>query len=206
MGGPSTGRPPWRMTAIFELGGGSIALSSTTLDAGGRLSGFGSVGDPIASSGVIDARVGKLNLGDAITGSGQLHISRGATLELGGATAETVMFKSEHATLYLDVANDFSGAVAGLGRSDAIDLANFAYWAHPSVSSVIGTGAAGSTTYVTISRWFANRDASTSGPLCWSISGGFQRLRPHVGPSWLRQRGDPIHFGAVVSTPPWGSH
>ena len=47
-------------------------------------------------------------------------------------------------------ANDFSGTVAGMAKHDAIDLADFAFSSHPSITSVAGTGAAGSTTDVTI--------------------------------------------------------
>ena len=52
---------------------------------GGELSGSGTVAKPITNLGIIDA-VSKLDLGGAVTGSGQLQISKRATLELGGPT------------------------------------------------------------------------------------------------------------------------
>ena len=151
LGGTLSGQTTLEDDGHIRLGGGSIALSSLTIDAGGQLSGFGAIANPIASSGIIDASVGKLNLGDAITGNGQLQISRGATLELGGDTAEAVTFEAKHGTLLLDNTNDFSGTVAGMAHRDAIDLANFAFSTDPSITNVAGTGAAGSITDVTVS-------------------------------------------------------
>ena len=94
---------------------------------------------------------GKMEVAGAVTGNGQFLIAKAATLELGGPTAETVTFESGGAgTLYLDKATEFSGAVAGLAQGDAIDLADFAFSAHPVITNVTGTGAAGSTTEVII--------------------------------------------------------
>jgi hypothetical protein len=133
-----------------RLGGGRIALSSMTIDGDGSLSGFGNVANQIANSGVIVARKGTLNLETAITGNGNLHVTRGAALELGGATAESVTFNAKHASLELDKASEFSGTIDGLAHGDAIDLADFAFSTHPTVAGVAGTGAAGSITDVTV--------------------------------------------------------
>ena len=58
--------------------------------------------------------------------------------------------EGKHGTLFLNLANDFTGTVAGMAGHDGIDLANFAFSSHPSITGVAGTGAAGSTTDVTI--------------------------------------------------------
>ena len=77
--------------------------------------------------------------------------SQAATLEFGGPTAEAVTFESGGGgTLYLDNATEFSGTVTGLAQADSIDLADFAFSSHPDITDVTGTGAAGSTTDVTI--------------------------------------------------------
>jgi hypothetical protein len=67
-----------------------------------------------------------------------------------GPTGEAATFEGDRGTLFLDKANDFSGTVAGMAKHDAIDLADFAFSSHPSITSVVGTGAAGSTTDVTV--------------------------------------------------------
>ena len=121
-----------------------------TIGGGGELSGSGVVANPITSLGTIDASKRKLDLQGAVTGDGQLHIDNKATLELGGPTAEAAAFERKRGTLFLDLANDFTGTVAGMAGRDGIDLANFAFSSHPSITGAVATGAAGSTTDVTI--------------------------------------------------------
>jgi hypothetical protein len=135
----------------IRLEGGSIDVSSLTIIAGGELSGFGTVASPIESSGVINARDGKMDLAGPVTRDGQFLISQAATLELGGPTAQAVTFESGGGgTLYLDKATEFSGTVTGLAQADSVDFADFAFSSHPLITNVTGTGAVGSTTDVTI--------------------------------------------------------
>jgi hypothetical protein len=148
LGGSMTGSTLEDDGSIY-LGGGSIALSSLTIGAGGELSGFGTVANPVANSGIIDA-VGKLDLSSGVTGDGHLQISKLATLELGGPTAEGVTFESNFGQLYLDKAENFSGTIAGMAKADSIDLADLSFSSHPVITNVSGPGAAGSTTDVTI--------------------------------------------------------
>jgi hypothetical protein len=121
-----------------------------TIGVGGKLSGSGTVVNSITNLGTIDASATKLDFQGAVAGDGQLHIDNKATLELGGPTAEATAFEGKRGTLFLDVANDFTGTVAGMAGRDGIDLANFAFSSHPSITSVVGTGAAGTTTDVTV--------------------------------------------------------
>jgi hypothetical protein len=134
----------------IKLAGGTVTLASLSIDTGASFSGFGTVTDGLTNSGTITAEHGKLDLEAGVSGSGQLDIGKRATLELGGPTAEAVTFDGKHGTLLLDLANDFSGTVAGMADHDNVDLANFAFSGDPLVTSVTGTGAAGTTTDVTI--------------------------------------------------------
>jgi hypothetical protein len=130
---------------------GQIKLrGALTIGTGGELSGSGTAADPITNLGTIDASKRKLDLQGAVTGDGQLHIDNKATLELGGPTGEAATFEGNRGTLFLDKANDFSGTVAGMAKRDAIDLADFTFSSHPSITSVVGAGAAGTTTDVTV--------------------------------------------------------
>ena len=149
-GGSLAGPAPLEDDGLIKLRGAKVDLSSLTIGAGGELSGFGTVADPITNLGTIDASKRKLDLQGAVTGDGQLHIDNKATLELGGPTAEAATFEGKRGTLFLDLANDFTGTVAGMAGRDGIDLADFAFSSHPSITNVAGTGAAGSTTDVTI--------------------------------------------------------
>ena len=89
---------------------------------GAELTGNGSVSEPIVNNGTISAAGGLLDLNGPITGSGQLNIGAGATLELGGATAETVSFGGNVGTLKIDNPASFTGAITGLAAGDVIDL------------------------------------------------------------------------------------
>jgi hypothetical protein len=149
-GGSLSGLAPLEDDGQLKLRDASVDLSSLTIGAGGELSGFGTVAGSTTNLGTIDASKRKLDLQGAVTGDGQLHIDNKATLGLGGPTAEATAFEGKRGTLLLDLANDFTGTVAGMAGRDGIDLANFAFSSHPSITSVVGTGAAGSTTDVTI--------------------------------------------------------
>jgi hypothetical protein len=149
-GGSLSGSAAVEDDGQIKLADASVDLSSLTVGVGGKLSGSGTVANPITNLGTIDAGVTKLDLQGAVTGDGQLHIDNKATLELGGPTAEATTFEGKHGPLFLDKANDFSGTVAGMAKRDAIDLADSTFSSHPSITSVVGTGAAGSTTDVTI--------------------------------------------------------
>jgi hypothetical protein len=149
-GGTVTGSGQVDDGGSIKLAGGTVTLASLSIDTGATLSGFGTVTDLLTNSGTISAEHGKLDLAAGVTGSGQLDIGKGATLELGGPTSEAVTFDGKHGTLLFDLANDFSGTVAGMAGHDNVDLANFAFSGDPLVTSVSGTGAAGTTTDVTI--------------------------------------------------------
>ena len=149
-GGSLSGSATLEDDGQIKLRDASVDLASLTIGVGGELSGSGTVADPITNLGTINADGRKLDLQGAVTGNGKLHIDSKATLELGGPTAEAAAFEGKRGTLFLDSANDFTGTVAGMAGRDGIDLANFAFSSHPSITGVVGTGAAGSTTDVAI--------------------------------------------------------
>ena len=198
-GGSLRGQAPLEDDGQIKLASARVDLASLSIGVGGNLSGSGTVANSITNLGTIDASVTKLDLQGAVTGDGQLHIDNKATLELGGPTAEAAAFEGKRGTLFLDLANDFTGTVGGMAGRDAIELADFAFSSHPSITSVVGTGAAGSTTDVTITDASLTTTISSSKPICQSICGSSQRLHPYVGPFWLCQRWNPIHIGQSPS-------
>jgi hypothetical protein len=84
------------------------------------------------------------------SGQGNATISDGAQLELGAGTSENVLFSGNTGTLKLDQSQSFTNTVAGLASGDSIDLANFQFSNHPTISNVTGSGNVGSTTKVTV--------------------------------------------------------
>jgi hypothetical protein len=67
------------------------------------------------------------------------------------SSGQTIDFGPGFETLILDQAQTFAGTVAGLGSfGDEIDLANFKFASKPGITGVTGTGAAGTTTNVTV--------------------------------------------------------
>jgi hypothetical protein len=130
--------------------GSNAVKNSGTLEAtnGGDLI----VAGAVANNGTLLEQGGVLKIGGALSGTGQATIA-GGTLELGAGVVatQTVTFAAGAAgTLKLDRAQSFAGTVAGLAAGDAIDLANFQFSKTPTIAGVTGTGAAGSTTVVTV--------------------------------------------------------
>jgi hypothetical protein len=75
----------------------------------------------------------------------------GDTVTIAGASSENITFDlNALGTLLLQNAQDFSGTVAGLATGDGIDLANFNFADGATISTVTGTGAAGTNTVLTI--------------------------------------------------------
>ena len=112
-------------TGSILLQGGSIIdppAGTLTINAGAELTGNGSVSEPIVNNGTITAAGGLLALNGPITGNGQLNIGVGATLELGGATGETVSFGGNIGTLKIDNPASFTGTISGLAAGDVIDV------------------------------------------------------------------------------------
>jgi hypothetical protein len=151
-------------SGVLLLTGGSLTASGVTVGAAGLISGTGTLGGPIANGGQVSASGGLLRLTGAITGAGGLRIQPGATLELGGATAEGVTYGTGTATLQLDAPATFTGGIGGLALGDAITFSG------ETVSSAVisGTtltvvGSAGTTHYTVAGALTGNHFAIQTG-------------------------------------------
>jgi hypothetical protein len=123
-------------SGVLEVADGTLTTASGSFDNNGNL---------LVNGGTLD-------ISGAVTGNGTATIA-GTTsiLELAAASAQNVNFATGAAgTLKLNAASSFTGTVAGLADGDRIDLANFQFSNNPTITNVTGTGAAGSTTNVTV--------------------------------------------------------
>jgi hypothetical protein len=106
----------------------------------------------LINNGDLLANGGTLTVAEAVTGSGAATIAgSNSVLEFGAAMAQTATFSAGAVgVLKLDVASGFAGIVAGFTSSDAISLQNFQFSDSPTIISVTGTGAIGTTTDVAV--------------------------------------------------------
>ena len=98
----------------------TVTLNGATLD-GGTIDNNGAI---VAAASTASTITGNL------TGTGNLEIGRGATLELGGTSTNAVVFEGHTGTLDLGQPSTFAGEIAGFtgtapnaSDSDVIDLA-----------------------------------------------------------------------------------
>jgi hypothetical protein len=127
---------------------GKTLTNSGTLEATG--SGGLTVDDAVANSGTLVANGGNVTIGGNLTGAGQAEIFGNSTLELGGTASNGVTFASSGAgSLILDLAQGFTGTVAGLASGNSIDLKNFLS-GDTTITKVTGTGVIGTDTNVTL--------------------------------------------------------
>ncbi|WP_280705032.1 VCBS domain-containing protein [Bradyrhizobium sp. BR13661] len=94
-----------------SINGGSLSNSGNLYG----VSGLNTISAAITSTGTIEVQAGTLNLSGGLAGAGALVIDDGATLELAGATAQTVTFAGGADTLQLDkvVGQSFTGTITG---------------------------------------------------------------------------------------------
>jgi hypothetical protein len=117
--------------------GGIYTFNSATTNSGSIAGGFGSI----------------VTFNGAVTGVGTELIQSGSETVFNASVSsgQTIDFGPGFETLILDQAQTFAGTVAGLGSfGDEIDLANFKFASKPGITGVTGTGAAGTTTNVTV--------------------------------------------------------
>lgn len=171
---------PTTTAAVTTVDAGSTLNLNASSITGGRLTNAGTVnstgttlldGVAVTNSGLMEATTGTLTVNGAVSNSGNLFASganldvtgavtgsgtaeiggNNAVLEFGGAFGQTTTFDpGAIGQLKLDNAQTFNGTVAGLASVDSIDLANFQFSNTPLISQVTGTGAAGTTTNITI--------------------------------------------------------
>jgi hypothetical protein len=109
------------------------------------------VHNDIDNTGKIEADGGNVTITGPLSGTGQIEIFSGNRVTLESSASNDVTFEPGGvASLILQHAQGFIGTVAGLAQSDGIDLVNFLFSGHPTISNVTGTGKAGTDTDVTI--------------------------------------------------------
>jgi VCBS repeat-containing protein len=96
----------------------SVSINGGNLSNAGHLygvSGSNTVTAAVTNTGTIEVQGGTLHLAGSLSGAGSLIIDDGATLELAGATAQTVTFAGGTDTLQLDnvAGQSFGGTIAG---------------------------------------------------------------------------------------------
>ena len=123
------GNGHWVVNGVAQAAGTNIEVSAANLSQVSYVFGpFGSTPDTLwvrANDGIAWGAWQPFN----VTGesSSNATIASGATLELPGASNATVLFQSSTGTLKLDNSASFSGTVAGMTGSDAIDFANISF-------------------------------------------------------------------------------
>jgi large repetitive protein len=106
--------------------GANGVVNSGTLRATG--SGGLVIHSDVANSGLLWANGGSITIDGNVSGSGSALIDGVATFEMGGAFGENITLDTgAHATLRIDHAADFSGAVAGLDGNDMLDLGDLGF-------------------------------------------------------------------------------
>jgi hypothetical protein len=125
-------------TGQIALGGANATLraSGFTINAGGTLSGAGTLAGLIGGNGTmtlanidndgsIDATDGNLLVYGSVTGTGELCVESGATLTLQAAVAsgQTLAF-SANAKAVLNDPRAFSGTITGFEAGDVLELAS----------------------------------------------------------------------------------
>ena len=106
--------------------GSSLDLTSASITGGGTLtnagaltnvSGIDTIAAAVTNTGTIEVAAGLLDLSGGLSGVGALIIDNGATLELGGATAQTITFAGGSNTLQLDNLLGFTGTISGVAST-----------------------------------------------------------------------------------------
>jgi autotransporter passenger strand-loop-strand repeat protein len=114
------------------------------------------IDDTVANTGTIEANGGDVTIMGNLTGKGWAEIFGNSTMEFAAAAGHSetnaVVFESGSAGLLkLDVANNFSGTVAGFAAGDDIELVDFRWSGTPQITKATATTAGGiTTTSVTI--------------------------------------------------------
>ena len=117
------------------LSGSYSNTATLTIDDTVTLNGVALDGGTIDNNGAVVAAASTAStITGNLTGTGNLEISRGATLELGGTSTNAVVFEGHTGTLDLGQPSTFAGEIAGFtgtapnaSDSDVIDLAGINY-------------------------------------------------------------------------------
>jgi len=113
-------------SGTFELANGSLQTPSMLIGMAGLflVDSGAIITQPIVNNGTVEVAGGVLELAGALSGTGVLKIDQGAALQIDGATLLNVVFSGSTGRLILGNPAGFTGTIAGLTGSDAIDLTN----------------------------------------------------------------------------------
>ena len=115
----------------WTLSGAQLKLGGLlTVSAGATLSGSGTLTGTIADNGTIMASGGLLTLSGPVSGTGQLQIAAGATLDINSTSlGERISFLGSTGTLIDSQAGPFGAVISGFGANDTIDLSSLTFQA-----------------------------------------------------------------------------
>ena len=183
----------WSMngTSAFTGSLSNTLINAGTVESNGTSIVSGLTG--ITNTGTIEVQSGSLDLGAAVSGTGNLKIDAGATLELaaGASSGQTVTFSAATGTLHLDNPSAFTGRIAGIvGSGDVLDLGGFDKANHV-VTATTGSGSYDSATQTTS---LVVTDTTTNQSVTLHLAGDLS------GSGWA-VTGDG-HGGANVADPP----
>jgi hypothetical protein len=135
--------------------GANAVVNSGTLGATG--SGGLVIHSDIVNSGLLWANGGSVKIDGNVSGTGSALIDGRATFEIGGAFGGNVRLDTgANATLKIDHAADFSGAVAGFDGSDVLDLADLAFGKNTTLGYAANSSNTGGTLTVSDGTHTAN--------------------------------------------------
>nr|WP_244550189.1 FecR domain-containing protein [Bradyrhizobium sp. cf659] len=99
------------LSGVSSINGGYLTNAGNLYG----VSGLNTISAAVTNTGAIEVQAGTLNLSGGLSGAGSLIIDNGATLELAGATAQTITFAGGIDMLLLDkvVGQSFTGTIAG---------------------------------------------------------------------------------------------
>jgi hypothetical protein len=107
------------------LQGNSVSpTGAVTIDAGGGVTGFGTITGPETNNGAITATGGTLDVVGDVTGGGTLNLDQGGVLQLDGtvAASQSLVFTNGDETLALGLDADILASISGVLSGDMIGL------------------------------------------------------------------------------------
>ena len=115
----------------WTLSGARLNLGGLlTVSAGATLLGSGTLTGTITDNGTITASGGLLTLSGPVSGTGQLQIAAGATLDINSTSlGERISFLGSTGTLIDSQAGPFGAVISGFGANDTIDLSSLKFQA-----------------------------------------------------------------------------
>ncbi len=108
---------------VLNLNGAVAGSGVLSVAGGSALVLAGGTPASVANNGTIYDTAGLLNIG-TLSGTGQLVVQNGGTIELGGAASQGIVFSGSNAVVRLDAPGVYAGTIAGFGLGDALVLSS----------------------------------------------------------------------------------